>query len=173
MDGSIIFARWWQCVLPQLHINATWWIWLNLCIVQPTGVHNQNDKSIGSAVFAQLMTESAYTLQWMPLSTRIAPSSGGSGPLSNTIPRTHASPQPKRFSLFAQMTAECPYFTMVSRFPFKIAASHGGSGPPCNTWFLGPTQVNPITQTASRSLLPFLQGSLVWQTDRQTTLLGR
>jgi len=39
---------------------------------------------------------------------------------------------------------------------------HGSLGPPeCST------------QTVSRSVQPFLQGSLVWQTNRQTTLLGR
>jgi len=42
--------------------------------------NNPNSKSIGSAVFAQLAAGSAYTLQWVPLSTRIAPSNGGSGP---------------------------------------------------------------------------------------------
>ena len=50
----------------------------------------------------------------------------------------------------------------------KIAPSRGGSGLQSNTWFPGPT-----TQTASQSVQPFLQGSLVWQTDWQTTLLGR
>jgi len=38
-------------------------------------------------------------------------------------------------------------------------------------------QPESTAQTASRSVQPFLQGSLVWQidrqTDRQTTLLGR
>jgi len=43
-----------------------------------------NSKSIGSAVFAQLTVESLYTLQWAPLSHKIAPSHGGSGPPSNT-----------------------------------------------------------------------------------------
>ena len=42
-------------------------------------VHNPNGKSIGSAVFAQLTAESAYNLQWAPLSTKIASSQGGSG----------------------------------------------------------------------------------------------
>ena len=35
---------------------------------------------------------------------------------------------------------------------------------PSNTWFPS----NPTTQTASRSVQLFLQGSLVWQTDRST-----
>jgi len=34
-------------------------------------VHNPNGKSIDSAVFAQLMAESPYTLQWAPLSPKI------------------------------------------------------------------------------------------------------
>jgi len=38
---------------------------------------------------------------------------------------------------------------------------HGPLGPPKSS-----------TQMTSRSVQPFLQGSLVWQTDRQTTLLG-
>jgi len=37
-----------------------------------------------------------------------------------------------------------------------------------NTWFLGPTRV--FRQTASRSVQPFLQGSLVCPTDTQTKL---
>jgi len=55
-------------------------------------------------------------------------------------------------------------------FCFKIATScvgvedldphltHGSLGPPEST-----------TQTASRSVQPFLQGSRLWQTDRQTS----
>jgi len=67
-------------VFPQGHIGATWRVRLNLCIPRPTGVHNRNGKWIGLAVFAQLTAESAYTLQWAPLYTRIAPSHGGYGP---------------------------------------------------------------------------------------------
>ena len=68
------------CVLPQGRIGATWRIRLNLRIIWPTRVHNRNGKWIGPAVFAQLTAQSAYTLQWAPLSTRIAPSHGRSGP---------------------------------------------------------------------------------------------
>jgi len=35
--------------------------------------------------------------------------------------------------------------------------------------FLG--EHEPTTQTVSQSAQPFLQGSRLWQTDRQTTLL--
>jgi len=53
MDGSLIFGRLCQCILPWGHIGATWPIWLNLCFRRPTQVHNLNGKLIGSAVFAR------------------------------------------------------------------------------------------------------------------------
>ena len=58
------------------------------------------------------------------------------------------------------------YFTTGRPFPFKIVHSHqeiwilscrGSLGPPEST-----------TQTASRSVQPFLQGSRSWQTNRPT-----
>ena len=71
----------------------------------------------------------------------------------------HPSPQPKqqidRFSHFCTAhSRRSLYFTT-----YLIRGS------------LNPHESS--TQTACRSLQPFLQGSLVWQTDRQTTLLGR
>jgi len=49
--------------------------------------------------------------------------------------------------------------TLCQCAPYLI---HASLGPPEST-----------TETASGSLQPFLQGSLLWQTDWQTTLLGR
>jgi len=77
-----------------------------------------NGISIGSDIFAQLMAQRPYTLQW-------------------------ATP-----------------FSKNCHFPW------GSSGPPSNTWFLWTTRVH--TQTASRSVNPFLQGSRLLQTDRPT-----
>jgi len=102
--------------------------------------------------------------------------------------------QPKRhldqFSrFFAQITTECPYtLQWAVPFPLKIPPSHGGyeqwaaifppqnfpfpwgMWTPSNTWFLGPTQVlNPNGISISSAIL---QGSLLSQIDRQTTLLG-
>ena len=68
----MLFDRWQHRVLPWGHIGATWRLRLNLCILRPTRVHNRNGKCFGSAVFAQLTAQSAYILQWEPLSTRIA-----------------------------------------------------------------------------------------------------
>jgi len=48
----------------------------------------------------------------------------------------------------------------------KITSSHGDLDP-SNTWFLGQPQFT--TKTASRSVQPFLQGSLLRQTDRRQT----
>jgi len=36
---------------------------IKLCFFRPTGIHNRNSNSIGSAVFAQRTAESPYTLQ--------------------------------------------------------------------------------------------------------------
>ena len=116
IDGSIIFATWRQCALPCGHIGATWRIWLNLCFLWPTHVHNPNSISIGSAVFAQMTAQCPYLLQWD------APS----------------------------LSQNCP-------FPWGYVPHliHGSLGQPESS-----------TQTASRSVQSFLQGSLVWQTDR-------
>jgi len=88
------------------------------------------------------------------------------------IPWAHSSPQPKqhldRFShICTTHHRESLYFTMGLPFPsLKIAPSHGWSGPHLIHGSLGPPE--STTQTASRSVQPFLQGSLVWQTDRPT-----
>jgi len=46
----------------------------------------------------------------------------------------------------------------------------GGTGPHLICGFLGPPK--STTQTASRLVQPFLQGSLVWQTDRPSYSVG-
>jgi len=69
---------------------------------------------------------------------------------------------------FAQSTAESPYtlqwnahfHTKIGPFPWGDLNPHLIHSP------LGPAKSS--TQTASRSVQPFLQGSLVWQTDRPT-----
>ena len=71
------------------------------------------------------MAEGAHTLQWAPLSTRIAPSHAGIW----TRYLTHIFLGPKRAqnpygtligsAVFAQMAAECPYtLQWFARFPF-------------------------------------------------------
>ena len=115
-----------KCAFPYGHIGATWRIWLNLCFLRTTRVHNPNGKSIGSAVFAQLTVERCR-VRWCHLAKRI----------ELALPLAHQSPQPKwqvnRFSCFcAAHGKNFLYFTMSDPFP-KIACSHGGSEPPSNT----------------------------------------
>ena len=80
------------------------------------------------------------------------------------VPWAHPSPHPKR-NVFAGLTAENPCISQLcapyppQNCPFAWRdldphLIHGSMDPPESS-----------TQTASRSVQPFLQGSLVWQTD--------
>ena len=69
---------------------------------------------------------------------------------------------------FAQMTTECPY-TLYSDAPFppqNCPCLSGDLDPHVIHGSLDPSESS--TQTASRSVQLFLQGSLVWQTDQPT-----
>jgi len=87
---------------------------------------------IGSAVFAQFMAERPYTLRWAALfHFKTAHSHGDLSPLSNTIPWTRLSPQPKQhldwFSHFRQSSLQFPYTLLwASPSPVKIAPFHLG-----------------------------------------------
>jgi len=75
------------------------------------------------------------------------------------------SPNPNGIAISSavleQVTPECPYFTR----PLKTEPSHGKCGPHVICGSLRPPDSS--TKMASPSLHPFLQGSLVQQTDRQ------
>ena len=120
--------------------------------------HNPNGKSIDSAVFAQLTAESPYTLQWAPLSPKLPLSMGIWAHL--IIPWSSLSPQPKRHHRFSRFCTGdrrvSLYFTMGRPFPlpFKIAPTNRGSGPHLICGSRG--QPESSTQTASRSVQPFL-----------------
>jgi len=65
-------------------------------------------------------------------------------------------------AVFAQITAGSRYTLQWAPLFPKIAPSHAEMWTPSNTWFLWPTRVlNRSTQTASRSVQSFLQGSIV------------
>ena len=130
--------------------------------------------STGSAVFAQLTSQCCRACQ------KIAPSQGRSVPPSNTwfLASTRLS-IPNGISISSAVFAQCPYTLQwaAPSPPLKIALPMGRLRYPSNTWSLslGPPECS--TQAASRSVQPFLHGSLLRQTnrqtDRQTTLLGR
>ena len=70
--------------------------------------------------------------------------------------------------VFAQMTAEWLYcLQWFACFPLKIVPSYVGIWTSCNTWFIGPTQARNANGNLIVSAV-FLQGSLVWHTDRAT-----
>jgi len=89
----------------------------------------------------------------------------------------HQSLNPKRhfdrLRRFAQLTAECrPTYTLqwaappLSKLPIAMAAS----GPTSNSGFLDPPESS--TQSVSRTVQPFLHGSLTNVTDRPTDSPG-
>ena len=180
MDDSIVFARRCQCPSPCGHIGATWRIQLNFCFLRSTRVHNPNGKSIGSDVSAQITAESPYTLQLATLSPKLLLFVGGSGPhlihdsLGQSQPTIQTASQSVQLISYRwPQSVTILYngrpFTQSCPFPWGDLDHHlinGSSGQPESS-----------TQMASWSVQPFLQGSLVWQTDRQTdrqtTLLGR
>jgi len=115
---------------------------------------------------------SLYLTMSRPFPFKIAPSHGGSEPPPNTwFLGLMLSPQANGISngsaALAQLTAECPYTLQWAAhprqncsFPCRDLNPHlvnGSLGPP-QSW----------TQTASRSVQPFPQDSLLWQTDIQS-----
>ena len=100
----------------------------------------------------------------MPLSTHGAPSNTW---FPQPIRAHNRNGIPIGSSVFAQMTVVSLYFTMGRPFsPKNLPLPMGGSGPHLIHGSPGPPKSS--THTAARSVQPFLQGSLVWQTDRPT-----
>ena len=145
MDVSVVFAMWCQCSLP---CDATWRIRLNLCFLRPTRIHNQNSKSVGSAISAQLTAE-CRQIHWCHL-----------GNLNELVlPSARPSPHPKRqivwFShLCTAQGRKSLCFRMGGSFPQNCTFSWGDLDPHLNHDSLG--QSKPTIQTASRSVQPFL-----------------
>jgi len=152
MDGSMLFDRWRQHVLWE-HIGANG-------PVQPL-LHS--------------LRQSAYNYNGRPYPPELPLPMGDLHLLYNTwcfglMWADNANGALIGWAMFSQMTAECPCtWQWFACFPLKIAPSHIGVWTSCNTWFIGPTGVG--TQMATWSFQPFLQGSLVWQTDGATDRL--
>jgi len=106
----------------------------------------------------------------IPKLVAMATSLNTSGPPTNTLFLRHirahnpnSSTNLRRVSLY--FTTRPPFAPQNCFFPWGIWTphlKHGSLGPPESS-----------AQTASRSVQPFLQGSLVWQSDSQTMQLGR
>jgi len=94
-------------------------------------------------------------------------------PIQHMIPMAHPSPQPKRHPYrFSRLCTDdrrvSLYFTMGRPFsPQNLPLPRGDLDPHLIHGSTAPPKSS--TQTVARSVKPFLQGSLVWQTDRQQT----
>jgi len=95
-------------------------------LLEPSQLHFPNSNSIGSAIFAQLTIDSAYTLQGVaPTPQNCSQPMDGYGPLSNkwylAPTRTHkANGSSIASAIFAQLTAEFLYTSQrAAPFPLK------------------------------------------------------
>jgi len=139
-DGSIVFARRQQCALPCWHIGATWRIWLNLCFLRPTQVHNPNGKSIDSAISAQLTVEVPILYNGRPFPKNFSFSLGIWTPSNSWFLESTIQTASQSFQPFSQRrAAECPC-TLQWAAPFPITPSNGGSGPHLAHDSLGPSE---------------------------------
>jgi len=178
IDGSIVFARWRPCALPCGHIGITRQIRQNLCYLPHTPKSTTKRQIHWFSHFC-----AAHARQKVPVlnNVRTFPPKLSlfirwSDPhlihdrLGHSKPIIQSASQ--SVQLFSHRRAECHHtLQRTAPSPLKNAPFHGGSEPYLIHGSLGPPKSS--TQTASRSVQLFLQGSLVWQTDRQTTLLGR
>jgi len=138
----------------------------NTCFRRLTRVHSPNGRpiSIGSAILVQLTADCRRTCPGMSFPLKFLLRMGISTPPNNASLGPPESTTQTAFigsAVLAQLTAEYPYTdcTVVCPFPLKIAQSHGDLDSYVIHGSLGPPESS--TQTASRSVRPFLQGSLV------------
>ena len=135
---------------------------------------------ISSAIFAQVTAECPYTLQWVPLSPKIASSQGGSGlPCKTRFLGPIRAHRPNGISIGSavspQTTVECTYTLQWDAHspPKFLPLPMGGSEPASNTW--SPlTYPSPQPKRHLDRFSRFCSSHCVTdrQTDRQTTLLG-
>jgi len=147
MDGTMVVARWRHCALHLIQAS----------LGAPEYTTQTASCLIGSAVFAQPSAEGPYTLEWAaPSPSKLPLHMCAFGPQSNTYsslgPPNSASQTASldRFGRYctAHGIESLVVYKMGRPFPLKIALSLHGS--------LGAHEF--ITQTASRSVQPFLQG---------------
>jgi len=140
----------------------------NTCFLGLIWVHSTNSISTGSAIFAQLTPECRWGMPGQVLSPKNSPFAWGD--LNAYFIHGYLSPQPKRqldrfHRFYTAHSRKSLYFIMGRPFsPSKVPLSMGRSGHHLIHGSYSPRE--PITQTTSWSVHPFLQGSRLWQTDR-------
>ena len=160
MDDAMVLARWRQYAR---HLNMFSWAHPS---PQPKRI------LISSAIFAQLTAVSSGMAGHVLSPKNYTFTQGQSGPLSNMwfLCQPESKSQTTSHSVQPFCTAhgrDLWYFTMGRRFlQLKLSIPIGDLDPNLIHGSLGPPESS--THTASQSVEPFLQGSLVQQTDRQT-----
>jgi len=168
---QLLFARWCQCG----HIDTIWWIRLNLSFLRPLESTTQKaNRSVQPFLHSSCQKVPILNNGWpFPLKLPLLMRDLYPHLINDSLGESSAQSKQHQCitigsAIFAQVTAECPY-------PLKIALPMGDLDPHLIHGSLGPPESS--NQTASRLVQPFLQGSLVWQTERQTdqenTLLDR
>ena len=176
MDGSVVFFRWRQCVTPYIE-SQKWLPWQHhleprnrLCLYRIAWSRKPTPRiklCVASYHTTKVMghqTPKSVTANCVPKLV---------GPPSNTWflrPIRDHNPNgiPICSAVFAQTTVECPYtLQWDAHSPPKICPFQWGDLEP-HLIHGSPGPRKSSTQTAARSVQPFLQGSLVWQTDRLT-----
>jgi len=164
MHGSVVFARWRKCAphtrKPRNGCHG------NVLRYRVSAISASVGQRLKPPSVANCLVPIVYTKQLIailvPKLVAMATSLSTAGPPSNAWFLRPSEPKTQTASRSVQSLSP-----LSNR---KIAQYHGGIRTPSNTWFLGPPESS--TQMASRSVQPFLQGSLVWQTDRPRYLVG-
>jgi len=130
----------------------------NTRLLGPTRVHNPYVISIGSAVFAQFMSQCRQAC-WGMLFPQNCPFPWGHGPhiICGSLGPPDSASQMASVSVQPFLHSSQQKFPILySGRPFspKFPLPMAGSAPLSNTWFLGPSK--PTNQMASWSVQPFL-----------------
>jgi len=154
------------------------WTPSNSWSLGPYWDHNPNRMTIDSTVSTQVTAECPYTLLWAPFPPKLPLPKG-----HLDLHLTHDSVGPSEPMTQTGSRSVRPF---SHRWPQSVPILYNGTSlPPCSKLPFPMEDMDPhlihgslgqpesSTQTESRLVQPFLQGSLVWQTDRQTMLLDR
>jgi len=158
-DGSIVFARWRQCIIVPSYVGTLAppvRIWLNLCFLRPTRVHNQ----MANRSIQPLLHSSSHKVPILyngqPFPPKLSLLMGRSGPPSNSwFLGSFWAHNPNGITSHFH-TGDHRVSILYNGPPLspKIVPSHGDLEPHLIHDSLGPSE--PITQTASRLVQPFL-----------------
>jgi len=162
MDGSIVFARWRQCPFSCGHIGE--YNWTCSSFGPPESITQTANRSVQPLLHSSPQKVPIIN-NGRPFPSKLPLIVGGIWTTSNSWflgpVRVH-NPNCVTIgtAVFAQVTAECPYTLQWAAPALSKLPLPWGIWTQSNTWFLGPPESS--IQTASRSVKPFLEGSLVW-----------